>query len=95
MVGYWKRVATYHRRYLVLYFLVGGAIYLFYYMKWQTPVSLLLGPLGLQAWSAGLTRASVRLLMGDWQGAWDFNPLIYPLVLLALVQVFLAPLLEQ
>lgn len=63
-----------------LYLLVLVAVYGVYLLHLPTPLSLILRPFGLKAWSAGLTRASVRLLHLDWQGAWDYNPMIYPLV---------------
>ena len=61
-----------------LYLLVLVAVYGVYLLHLPTPLSLILRPFGLKGWSAGLTRASVRLLHLDWQGAWDYNPLIYP-----------------
>ena len=38
------------------------AIYGVYLLHLPTPLNLILKPFGLKGWSAGLTRASVRLL---------------------------------
>ena len=52
-----------------LYLLVLMAIYGVYLLHLPTPLNLILKPFGLKGWSAGLTRASVRLLHLDWQGS--------------------------
>ena len=75
---YLTRLWAYHQRFFRLYLLVLVAVYGVYLLHLSTPLSLILRPFGLNGWSAGLTRASVRLLHLDWQGAWDYNPLIYP-----------------
>lgn len=71
------------------------AIYGVYLLHLPTPLNLILKPFGLKGWSAGLTRASVRLLHLDWQGAWDYNPLIYPLVVYILTYFFLFPIFSD
>ena len=81
--------------FLRLYLLVLVAVYGVYLLHLPTPLSLILRPFGLKAWSAGLTRASVRLLHLDWQGAWDYNPLIYPLVVYILTYFFLFPIFSD
>ncbi len=78
-----------------LYLLVLMAIYGVYLLHLPTPLNLILKPFGLKGWSAGLTRASVRLLHLDWQGAWDYNPLIYPLVVYILTYFFLFPIFSD
>lgn len=88
-------VGPYHQRFFRLYLLVLMAIYGIYLLHLPTPISLILKPLGLKGWSAGLTRASVRLLHLDWQGAWDYNPLIYPLVVYILTYFFLFPIFSD
>lgn len=95
MLSYWGTLKTYHKRYLALYLWVGGAIYLFYLMNWPTPLSLLLKPLGVSSWSAGMTRASVQLLKGNWQAAWTYNPLLFVVIVLAGIQVFVLPVLTK
>lgn len=40
--------------------------------------------LGIPSPSIGLTRAFWELLAGDFAGAWNLNPLIYPVVLVVL-----------
>ena len=79
MKNYFTRLRAYHQRFFRLYLLVLMAIYGVYLLHLPTRLNLILKPFGLKGWSAGLTRASVRLLHLDWQGAWDYNPLIYPL----------------
>ena len=93
MKTYFTRLWAYHQRFFRLYLLVLMAIYGVYLLHLPTPLSLILKPLGLKSWSAGLTRASVRLL--DWQGAWDYNPLIYPLVVYILTYFFLFPIFSD
>lgn len=95
MASYWKCWCAYHKRYSRLYLLLVLTISLFYLLQWPTPISLMLKPLGLQVWSVGLTRALVRLLQGDFRGAWSYNPLIFLVVLLGLLHVGVAPLLEK
>lgn len=95
MTNYWKALTAYHKRYLALYLLVGGAIYLFYYMQWPTPLSLILEPLGRRSWGAGMTRASIKLLQGDWQAAWSYNPRFFLVMVLAAIQLFIMPLIDK
>lgn len=95
MITYFKRLWFYHRRFLKLYCLLFIGIYGINLLHLPTPLSLLLRPLGLTSWSAGLTRASLRLLHLDFQGAWDFNPLIYPLLGLMFYHLFITPLLTK
>ena len=92
MKNYFTRLWLYHQRFFRLYLLLLVAVYGVYLLHLPTPLSLILRPFGLKAWSAGLTRASVRLLHLDWQGAWDYNPLIYPLVVYILTYFFLFPI---
>lgn len=86
---------NYHRRYWFLYFWVGSSLSLFYMFQWPTPISLLLKPFGLTAWSAGMTRALVSLLHGDVRGAWDYNPLIFLVLVLGVMHLFVAPLMDK
>ena len=65
MKNYFTRLWAYHQRFFRLYLLVFVAIYGVYLLHLPTPLSLILKPLGLKSWSAGLTRASVRLLHLD------------------------------
>lgn len=95
MESYWKKVATYHKRYCVLYLVLPIIISLFYIFKWPTPASLLLEPLGLKMWSAGMTRGLVRLLHGDVRGAWDYNPLLFLVLVLGVLHLFVAPLVDK
>ena len=95
MKNYFTRLWAYHQRFFRLYLLVLVAVYGVYFLHLPTPLSLILRPFGLKAWSAGLTRASVRLLHLDWQGAWDYNPLIYPLVVYVLTYFFLFPIFSD
>ena len=95
MKNYFTRLWAYHQRFFRLYLLVLVAVYGVYLLHLPTPLSLILRPFGLKAWSAGLTRASVRLLHLDWQGAWDYNPLIYPLVVYILTYFFLFPIFSD
>ena len=95
MECYWKKVVAYHKRYCVLYLVLPIIISLFYIFKWPTPISLLLEPLGLTAWSAGMTRALVRLLHSDVKGAWDYNPLIFLVLILGMLHVFVLPLIDK
>ena len=91
MKNYLTRLWFYHRRFFALYLILITAIYGVYLLHLPTPLSLILKPLGLQSWSAGLTRASVRLLHLDWQGAWHYNPLIFPLTAFILSYFFILP----
>ena len=93
--NYFTRLRAYHQRFFRLYLLVLMAIYGVYLLHLPTPLNLILKPFGLKGWSAGLTRASVRLLHLDWQGAWDYNPLIYPLVVYILTYFFLFPIFSD
>ena len=95
MKNYFIRLWAYHQRFFRLYLLVLMAIYGIYLLHLPTPISLILKPLGLKWWSAGLTRASVSLLRVDLQGAWDYNPLIYPLVVYILTYFFLFPIFSD
>ena len=95
MKNYFTRLWAYHQRFFRLYLLVLVAVYGVYLLHLPTPLSLILRPFGLKAWSTGLTRASVRLLHLDWQGAWDYNPLIYPLVVYILTYFFLFPIFSD
>ena len=95
MKNYFTRLWAYHQHFFRLYLLVLMAIYGVYLLHLPTPLSLILRPFGLKGWSAGLTRASVRLLHLDWQGAWDYNPLIYPLVVYILTYFFLFPIFSD
>ena len=95
MKNYFTRLWAYHQRFFRLYLLVLVAVYGVYLLHLPTPLSLILRPFGLKGWSAGLTRASVRLLHLDWQGAWDYNPLIYPLVVYILTYFFLFPIFSD
>ena len=95
MKNYFTRLWAYHKRFFRLYLLVLVAVYGVYLLHLPTPLSLILRPFGLKAWSTGLTRASVRLLHLDWQGAWDYNPLIYPLVVYILTYFFLFPIFSD
>ena len=95
MKNYFTRLRAYHQRFFRLYLLVLMAIYGVYLLHLPTPLNLILKPFGLKGWSAGLTRASVRLLHLDWQGAWDYNPLIYPLVVYVLTYFFLFPIFSD
>lgn len=72
MKNYFTRLWAYHQHFFRLYLLVLMAIYGVYLLHLPTPLNLILKPFGLKGWSAGLTRASVRLLHLDWQGAWDY-----------------------
>ena len=92
---YFTRLWAYHQRFFRLYLLLFVAIYGIYLLHLPTPLSLILKPFGIKSWSAGLTRASVRLLHLDWQGAWDYNPLIYPLVIYIFTYIFLFPILSD
>ena len=84
MKTYFTRLWAYHQRFFRLYLLLLVAIY-----------GIILKPFGIKSWSAGLTRASVRLFHLDWQGAWDYNPLIYPLVIYIFAYVFLFPIFSD
>ena len=95
MKNYFTRLWAYHQRFFRLYLLVLVAVYGVYLLHLPTPLSLILRPFGLKGWSAGLTRASVRLLHLDWQGAWNYNPLIYPLVVYILTYFFLFPIFSD
>ena len=95
MKNYFTRLWAYHQRFFRLYLLVLVAVYGVYLLHLPTPLSLILRPFGLKGWSAGLTRASVRLLHLDWQGALDYNPLIYPLVVYILTYFFLFPIFSD
>ena len=92
---YFTRLWAYHQRFFRLYLLLLVAIYGIYLLHLPTPLSLILKPFGIKSWSAGLTRASVRLFHLDWQGAWDYNPLIYPLVIYIFAYVFLFPIFSD
>lgn len=61
MKNYFTRLWAYHQRFFRLYLLVLVAVYGVYLLHLPTPLSLILRPFGLNGWSAGLTRASVRL----------------------------------
>jgi len=53
------------------------------------PIRSLYEQLGFTPYSSGITRATSRLLQGDFVGAWKFNHLVYiiiPLVLAILVK---------
>lgn len=95
MKNYLTRLWFYHRRFFALYLILIIAIYGVYLLHLPTPISLILKPFGLQAWSAGLTRASVRLLHLDLRGAWDYNPLIFPLTVFIFYYLFLVPLFSK
>lgn len=95
MKNYFARLWAYHQRFFRLYLLLLVAIYGIYLLHLPTPLSLILKPFGITSWSAGLTRASVRLFHLDWQGAWDYNPLIYPLVIYIFAYVFLFPIFSD
>ena len=95
MKNYFTRLWAYHQRFFRLYLLVLVAVYGVYLLHLPTPLSLILRSFGLKGWSAGLTRASVRLLHLDWQGAWNYNPLIYPLVVYILTYFFLFPIFSD
>ena len=58
---YFTRLWAYHQRFFRLYLLLLVAIYGIYLLHLPTPLSLILKPFGIKSWSAGLTRASVRL----------------------------------
>ncbi|KXT75498.1 DUF2752 domain-containing protein [Streptococcus sp. DD12] len=93
MRTYAKRLWVYHRRFLRLYGLLMIGVYGVYLWHLPTPLSLLLKPLGLHSWSAGLTRASVQVMQGHFSAAWAYNPLIFPLLAFMLSYVFVFPLL--
>ena len=95
MKTYFTRLWAYHQRFFRLYLLVLVAVYGVYLLHLPTPLSLILKPFGIKSWSAVLTRASVRLFHLDWQGAWNYNPLIYPLVIYIFAYVFLFPIFND
>ncbi len=95
MTTYVKRLWVYHRRFLRLYGLLIIGVYGVNLLHLPTPLSLLLKPLGLHSWSAGLTRASLQILGGNLSAAWAYNPLIFPLILFILGYIFLSPLLPS
>ena len=92
MKQYLKRLWVYHRRFLRLYGLLMIGVYGVNLLHLPTPLSLVLKPFGLHSWSAGLTRASLQVLRGNFSAAWAYNPLIYPLILFVLAYLFFSPL---
>lgn len=68
---FWSQLYFYHKKYSWLYLILIVLVYAVYYFQLPTPLRLLLSPFGLQFWSAGLTRASVKLMQLDFVGAYD------------------------
>ena len=95
MRTYRKRFWFYHKRFLTLYVLLLVGVYGVAFFHLPTPASLVLKPFGLHLWSAGLTRASLRLVQGDLIGAYHYNPLIFPLVGFIFAYLFLFPILPN
>lgn len=91
MKTYFLRLWFYHQRFFKLYLLLFFGVYGIYIFHLPTPLSLILKPLGLHSWSEGLTRASTRLLHLDIQGAWAYNPLIFPLFIFMVIYLFIFP----
>lgn len=42
-----------------------------------------------------MTRGLVRLLHGDVRGAWDYNPLLFLVLVLGALHLFVAPLVDK
>ncbi|MDO5088486.1 MAG: DUF2752 domain-containing protein [Leptotrichiaceae bacterium] len=93
MKKYLLLLYSYHKGNIFLYISLSIVIYILYYFKLPTPLSLILKPFGINYWSIGLTRAGVQLMSLNLKKAYEYNPLIYPVFVIGIFHLFIFPLI--
>ncbi|RRD40201.1 DUF2752 domain-containing protein [Leptotrichia sp. OH3620_COT-345] len=92
MKKYLLLLYNYHKGNIFLYISLPIVIYIFYYFKLPTPLSLILKPFGINYWSIGLTRASIQLISLNLKKAYEYNPLIYSVFIIGISHLLVFPL---